>query len=95
MNISIVNTERYEATDGVTIVHWTAEKSDGDFTAKSYGTKSFTPDPSAEGFTAFENLTEATVVGWFTEEETGQIESVLDADLEAQKAPQVISGLPW
>ena len=95
MNISIVNTERYEATDGVTIVHWTAEKSDGDFTAKSYGTKSFTPDPEAEGFVAYENLTEATVVGWFTEEETAQIESVLDADLEAQAQPQVISGTPW
>ena len=95
MNISIVNTERYEATDGVTIVHWTAEKSNDDFTARSYGTKSFTPDPESEGFTAFEDLTEATVVGWFTEEETAQIESVLDADLEAQAQPQVISGTPW
>jgi len=95
MNISIVNTERYEATDGVTIVHWTAEKSDGDFTAKSYGTKSFTPDPESEGFTAFEDLTQEIVVGWFSEEETAQIESVLDADLLAQAQPQVIAGLPW
>ena len=68
---------------------------DVDYTAKSYGTKSFTPDPESEGFVAFESLTESDVVGWFTEEETAQIESVLDADLEAQAAPQVISGLPW
>lgn len=95
MNISIVNTERYEDTDGVTIVHWVAEKTVGEHTAKSYGTKSFQPDPTAEGFVAFESLTEATVVGWFTEEEVAQIESVLDADLEAQAQPQVISGLPW
>lgn len=92
--INIVNLERTQE-GGVVICHWTATKVDGELTASTYGTKSFTPDPSAEGFTAFEDLTEATVVGWFTEEETGQIESVLDADLAAQKEPQVISGLPW
>ena len=92
--INIVNLERTQ-DGGVVVAHWTAEKSDGDFTAKSYGTKSFTPNPESEGFVAFEDLTKETVVGWFTEEETAQIEQVLDNDLEAQKAPQVISGLPW
>ena len=92
--INIVNLERTQ--DGsVVVCHWTATKTDGDYEAKTYGTKSFTPNPDAEGFVAFDDLTEATVVGWFTEEETAQIEQVLDNDLEAQKAPQVISGLPW
>ena len=93
--INIVNLEREPESNGVLIVHWTATKIDGDYEAKTYGTKSFTPNPEAEGFVAFESLTEETVVGWFTEEETAQIEQVLDNDLEAQKAPQVISGLPW
>lgn len=92
--INIVNLERTQ-DGGVVVAHWTASKADGELEAKTYGTKSFTPNPDAEGYTAFEDLTEEAVVGWFTEEETGQIESVLDADLEAQKAPQVISGLPW
>lgn len=92
--INIVNLERTQ-DGGVVVAHWTASKVDGELTASTYGTKSFTPNPDAEGFTAFEDLTEATVVGWFTEEETAQIESVLDADLEAQAAPQVISGVPW
>ena len=92
--INIVNLERTQ-DGGVVVAHWTASKVDGEFEAKTYGTKSFTPDPSAEGFTAFEDLTEATVVGWFTEEEVEQIESVLDADLAAQAQPQVISGTPW
>ena len=92
--INIVNLERTQ-DGGVVVCHWVAEKANGDYTAKSYGTKSFTPDPESEGFVAFESLTESDVVGWFTEEETAQIESVLDADLEAQAAPQVISGLPW
>ena len=92
--INIVNLERTQ--DGsVVVAHWTATKTDGDYEAKSYGTKSFTPDPQSEGFVAYEDLTEETVVGWFTEEETAQIEQVLDADLEAQKQPQVISGTPW
>ena len=92
--INIVNLERTQ-DGGVVVEHWTASKVDGEFEAKTYGTKSFTPDPESEGFTAFENLTQEIVVGWFTEEETAQIESVLDADLAAQKEPQVISGLPW
>lgn len=92
--INIVNLERTQE-GGVVVCHWQAEKSDGELTAKSYGTKSFTPDPESEGFTAFENLTEELIVGWFTEEEVGQIESVLDADLAAQAEPQVIAGLPW
>ena len=92
--INIVNLERTQE-GGVVVAHWTATKTDGDYEAKSYGTKSFTPDPSAEGFTAFENLTQEIVVSWFSDEETAQIESALDADLEVQKAPQVISGTPW
>ena len=92
--INIVNLERTQ-DGGVVVAHWTASKVDGDFTANTYGTKSFTPDPESEGFTAFENLTQEIVVSWFDAEETAQIESVLDADLEAQAAPQVISGTPW
>ena len=92
--INIVNLERTQ-DGGVVVCHWTATKTDGEYEAKTYGTKSFTPNPEAEGFVAFESLTEEAVVGWFTEEETAQIEQVLDNDLEAQKAPQVISGLPW
>ena len=92
--INIVNLERTQ-DGGVVVAHWTATKQDGEFEAKTYGTKSFTPNPDAEGYTAFEDLTESMVVGWFTAEETAQIELVLDADLEAQAQPQVISGTPW
>jgi hypothetical protein len=92
--INIVNLERTQ-DGGVVVAHWTATKTDGDFTANTYGTKSFTPDPESDGFTAFEDLTEDAVVGWFSDEEVAQIESVLDADLESQAQPQVISGTPW
>ena len=93
--INIVNLEREPDNNGIVIVHWTATKTDGELTANTYGTKSFTPDPESDGFTAFEDLTEEVVVGWFSEEEVAQIESALDNDLAAQAAPQVISGTPW
>ena len=93
--INIVNLEREPQNNGVLIAHWNATKTSGELTANTYGTKSFTPDPESDSFTAFEDLTQEIVVGWFTEEETAQIESVLDADLEAQAQPQVISGTPW
>lgn len=92
--INIVNLERTQ-DGGVVVAHWTATKTAEDFTANTYGTKSFTPDPDADGFTAFEDLTEDAVVAWFSDEEVAQIESVLDADLESQAQPQVISGTPW
>lgn len=93
--INIVNLEREPQNNGVLVAHWTATKATEDFTANTYGTKSFTPDPESDGFTAFEDLTEDAVVGWFSDEEVAQIESVLDADLDAQAQPQVISGTPW
>lgn len=92
--INIVNLERTQ-DGGVVVCHWTASKVDGELEAKSYGTKSFTPNPDSDDFTAFEDLTEELIVGWFTDEEVAQIESVLDADLLAQAEPQVIAGLPW
>ena len=92
--INIINLERTQ-DGGVVVAHWTASKVDGELEAKTYGTKSFTPDPSAEGFTAWEDVTEEAVVGWFNEEEVAQVESVLDADLASQAEPQVISGTPW
>lgn len=92
--INIVNLERTQ-DGGVVVCHWTASKVDGELEAKTYGTKSFTPNPESDDFTAFEDLTQEIVVGWFTDEEVAQIESVLDADLLAQAEPQVIAGLPW
>ena len=92
--INIVNLERTQ-DGGVVVVHWQATKTVEDLTANTYGTKSFTPNPESDGFTAFEDLTEELIVGWFSDEEVAQIEQILDADLAAQKAPQVIAGLPW
>jgi hypothetical protein len=93
---TIANLERNAADDGVVIAHWRVTAEDGEHTASSYGTVGFTPDPDAEGFVPFDQLTEATVIGWVQAElDQDAIEAGLAAQIEEAKAPAVVSGTPW
>ena len=69
MIITINNLERNTADDCVVTVHWLANLTDGDYSASAYGTQSFTRDEESPTFIAFEDLTEADVVGWLTLDE--------------------------
>ena len=88
--------ERNVADGGVVVAHWRASLVDGDFSASSYGTCGFTPDPSDAGFVAYDSLTEAVVVGW-VQAEVGQdaIEASLAAKIEADRNPTQAAGVPW
>ena len=97
---TISNLERNVADGGVTVAHWrvTEEETVGDvtYTASSYGTVGFTPDPDASDFVAYDSLTEATVVGWVQAEvNQTEVEAALTADIEAQKNPVSADGMPW
>ena len=97
---SIANLERDIATGGVTIAHWrvTAEETVGDdtFTASSYGTVGFTPDADADGFVAYDDLTESAVMVWVHESvDQDATEAALTANIEAQKNPVSADGMPW
>ena len=95
-NWSIANTERNTADGGVTVAHWRVSAEDGDYTASAYGTVGFTPDASADGFIAFENLTEADVLGWvYAEVDQAETEAALAADIAGQKTPVTTDGVPW
>jgi hypothetical protein len=93
---TISTLERELSDGGVIVAHWRATAVDGDFSASSYGTCGFTPDPSASGFIAYDSLTEADVVGW-VQAEVGKdaIEASLAAQIEADKNPTKGSGVPW
>jgi len=85
---------------GIFIAHWraTATETVGDdtFSASSYGTCGFTPDPDSEDFVPFESLTEADVLAWVYESvDKDAIEAGLTAQIEEQKAPQTVAGVPW
>jgi hypothetical protein len=58
-NWSIAQLERNTSDNGVVVAHWRCDGIDGDNTVGNYGTCSFTPDPTAADFIAFESLTEA------------------------------------
>ena len=101
---TIANLERNVADGGVTVAHWRVTESEtvgtGDdavtHTASAYGTVGFTPDPDADGFVAYDSLTEEVVMGWVWEsvnqEET---EAALTANIAGQKNPVSADGMPW
>ena len=95
MNFTISNLES-NTDGGVIVAHWQVSKTSGELTASSYGTCSFTPDAEAEGYVAYDSLTEEAVIGWVQEElDTESLEASLDADLAEKASPSVTVGVPW
>jgi len=69
---------------------------DGDFSASSYGTCGFTPDPSDPSFVAYDSITEDMALGWcWAELDKDAIEASLAAKIEADKNPTKGVGVPW
>ena len=96
MNWTIAQLERNSADDGVTVAHWRVSKTEGEHTASSYGTCGFTPDTEKEGFVAFNELTEASVLEWVQATmDVEALEAGLDAQLEALANPPTVAGMPW
>ena len=97
---TIANLERELADGGVTVAHWrcTEEETVGEetFSASSYGTVGFTPDPTASDYIAYDSLTEANVLAWVhAEVDKDATEAALTAKIEADKNPTSASGVPW
>ena len=91
---TIAQMERKTSDDFVVTVHYRVTAVDGEYTASTYGTVGYTQ--KSETFIPFADLTEATVVGWVKDslgEET--VQEALASQIEAQKFPTQISGMPW
>jgi hypothetical protein len=96
MNWTISTLERELSDGGVIVAHWRCTASDGDYSASSYGTAGFTPDPESEDFTAYDDLTEADVLAWVWESvDKDATEAALEARIEADKNPTTATGTPW
>lgn len=100
MNLNIVTIDRTLPDAVCTTVHWTASKTDGDYTASAYGSIGLpAKDPSDPTFVAYEDITEAQAIQWVLdtmgEEQVAALEANLDAQIEAQKHPTQASGTPW
>ena len=104
MNWTIAQLERNTADGGVTVAHWrvSAEETVGTdddavtYSASAYGTCGFTPDATADGFVAYDALTETDVLAWVWDSvDKDATESSLTQKIEADKNPVTTTGLPW
>ena len=98
---SVSTLERNTADGGVTVVHWRVSDSEtvgeDTYTASSYGTCGFSPDPSDESFVAYDSLTEAGVLQWCWDGDLDKdaIEASLTAKIAEDKNPTSAAGVPW
>ena len=92
--------------DGIIVAHWRCEDSETVGSGESevthygsaYGTCSWQPDSSKEGYIKYADLTEADVIGWIHASEQvdkDEIEASVAAQIAESKAPKVTMGVPW
>tara|TARA_Y100000004_G_scaffold13795_1_gene14719 strand:- start:41 stop:361 length:321 start_codon:yes stop_codon:yes gene_type:complete len=101
---TISQLERNTADGGVIVAHWRVTEEEtvgtGDdavtYTASSYGSSGFTPDPSASDYIAYADLTEADVIGWVEADvDQDAINTALTEKIDEQKNPTTVDGVPW
>jgi hypothetical protein len=84
-------------------VHWrysiTETENGQTYYADTYSVASYSQDPESENYIPYEDLTEEIVVGWVKdslgEERLLEIETSLTQQIENQKNPPVLQGIPW
>lgn len=83
----------------VTRAIWTMTGTDGDLSASTSASTEFPAPTEEQPFTAFADLTEATVIGWVeANADPDYMQSRKDliaADIEAQRNPYVPPVAPW
>lgn len=91
-----ISTLERNTDDGVVVAHWRASDADGEHVGSSYGTCGFTPDPDADGYVAYDSLTEETVIGWVKADvDADAVEASIAAQIADSKAPAITTGVPW
>jgi hypothetical protein len=84
-----------QTSDGfVTTAHWQATAVDGDYSASTYATCSWSDGTPT---VAYADLTQETVLGWIWSHgiDKDAVEASLAAQIEAQKNPVTATGVPW
>ena len=94
---TISTLEHNTADGGVIVAHWQCTEVDGDYSARSYSTASFTYDASSPDYVPYADLTEEMVLGWCFAGDVDKdaVEASLTANIEEQKAPTTQDGVPW
>ena len=94
-NWQVVQMDRLTSDSFVVTCHYTVNATDGDYTASTYGTTSYT-QVEGETYIPYADLTEAECVGWVqTLIGKDTVEASLQAQIDALKNPVQESGVPW
>ena len=84
-------------TNVVTTVHWRCSKQDGDNSGSSYGTAGLEAPSGA--FVEWDDITEATAVGWakaaMGDDEVASVEAAIDAQIAEKATPTTGTGVSW
>ena len=84
-------------TNVVTTVHWRCSKEDGDNSGSSYGTVGL--EAPGESFVEWDDITEATAIGWAKNalgtDEVTAIEAAIDAQIAEKATPTTGTGVSW
>ena len=101
---SVATLDRTISTGFVDTVHWTvsASRPNGDedaYFAYSYGSVNLEGSAGESGFIEYDDLTEATCIGWVKDalgdETVEATEAGLTAQLDAEQTPTEAAGVPW
>ena len=98
----VISTTEYdlqpESMDGAIIVaHWRCNATQDTYSATSYGTCGFSPDPTAPGYTPYSQVTEQQCLDWCFADGVDKdgTEASLQANIDGQINPVTASGVPW
>ena len=84
-----------QTSDGfVTTAHWQANATDGDYSASTYSTCSWSEGTAT---IPYADLTQETVLGWIWANgvDKAATEAALNAQIELKKNPVTATGVPW
>jgi len=84
-----------QTSDGfVTTAHWQANAKDGEYSASTYSTCSWSEGTAT---IPYGSLTKETVLGWIWANgvDKSAVEASLEAQIELQKNPVTATGVPW
>mgnify|MGYP003704840559 CR=1 FL=1 len=91
---TITNCDHETATGFITVAHWTASLTDGEYSASIYATCSWAP---GQPTIPYAQVTEQQVLDWCWASgvDKNATEAALAEQIEAQKNPPISQGLPW
>jgi hypothetical protein len=84
-----------QISDGfVTTAHWQANATDGEYSASTYSTCSWSEGTAT---IPYASLTKETVLGWIWANgvDKDAVEASLEAQIELKKNPVTAVGVPW